>query len=240
MTEIKKIAFLMLVLAYVYRGMGQDLGADLKLCYNTYGNLTTLSTRINVEVYKNVSDPVPSLILHGGITKDRQQYFSYFEKNSIICNDKYMVYIDDAAKYIYYKDLNSAKGKGKLFDTPYDPAEVAKSLATILRHHDTIQYNGIVKGSKEYFVKGHSMIYLTALSIDTSTHLISSLTYYYDQRIMKQNNKVVVKFTNTQLHPALPSDMFSEKKFLTIDGEKYTLTPKYKEYSVLKDEPKRK
>ncbi len=219
---------------------GQDIRADLNKCYTQFIRLKNYSSTVKVDIYKKDTDTKPFMTIKGELRKSDKKYFSHMNKATLLLNDKCMISIDEGVRYVYYRNINNEHDKTVLQKNDFDPANMSKMIDSTLTKSEEILYNGESNGLKCYFIKSRALIYLTEVYLDVKTGMIRKLVYYYNKKVMKENNKVIIEFINTDLSPVFDQQAFSEDQFVSVTGNKVTPIGRYKGFDVIKDMPKNK
>jgi hypothetical protein len=238
MKKIKTYFILLCLLLSQAVLSAQDLRRDVNHMYESYSNLTNFSMDIEVKIYQQKTDNKPIWTMIGAVRRNGENYHSHMDKNDVLVNQDYTVYIDGTKKMIIYRDNKDKWGK-KLTHKVYGMEEVSKIIDSMLNKNDSIRYIGTVGSGREYVITNHKGLIQSAdMVIDTLSGLVSHLTYYYDAAKMKTNNKAEVDFKNINTDYANNQENYALSQYLTDAKGIKVAAAKYKGYRVFKDTPK--
>jgi hypothetical protein len=223
---MKKLLFFFLFLCTLDFFAQSSVRADLKKVNQAYRSADNLSMDISAIMYKDKNDQTGSLVGSGGMKKSGKKYYSKFGKDEMLINEKGVLIIDNQKKFMtYYEPENTAiKNTMELPD-----------VDSILAQTDSIVYKGEDGDSKHYcFYDKDAAIKQTDIYVYKKNALLKRIIYYYKEGNEEESYdmyKVVIDYKNIKLDK--PNDaVFSEKKYVLIEGGIIKPTPAYQTYKL--------
>lgn len=210
---------LVIAISAVTNGVSaQNYAEDIRAGLTVYKS-DKLQLDVTIKVYPSYVATEVSDVYKATLKKNGETFYSEMEGTRMLLNEKYLVMVYDADKRVICTQRDK-KSERKMKNNT-DPSGQVDSL---LKKNDSIVYNGVVKNAKMYTIyTGKSLIMRTEIYLDTKTGCISSLVYYYNQKLVPTGNKVRVDYAvNTA--PVFSSSEFSEKRFVVF-GRGDAVTP---------------
>ena len=232
---IKQISLSFFFLFIAAIASAQDVRTDIKQMYKAYAELKHFSMEIEVKIYKQREDRLPSQTIKGLVKRDDKNYLAYIDKHRVMVNNEFTLYIDEKKSMIIYRD-NKEKRGAKLKPMSYDMDEMGSLVDSIISKSDSVIYNGVRGSNREYLIESKTQVIQVAdVMIDTTSGIISKVIYYYNISKMKQNNKVEVEFKNLKTGLADGDKDFITSGYLATENGRKVGAGKYKGYRVFKD-----
>jgi outer membrane lipoprotein-sorting protein len=231
-----KLPFLLCVmlLPSLWEGMtcfAQDFKADMQKMQDAYKNIKKMSAVITISIYPNAASAQALANKTAVLKKQDDNYFYSLDEMILVMNEKYSVMVYKADRQIICSDRNLGEEKKAAY------AFASPAIDSLLSKYKSVEYKGIQEGCKQYVVQTIGAINRTELSIDASTYLINSVTYYYDPEKVPDAGKVTVQYKINEGGSDISASDFSEKQFFTRSGDHYVPSKSYKGYIVSKINP---
>lgn len=200
---------------------GQSLKDDLDRMYQQYTGKENLYVEIESSVYENGEErhkTATKLYKKGGL------YHYKMENQAILINDDYLVVVDHRMKNMSY-DIWTARQAKQLANMPVPLAK------DILAKYPIVEYRGEKNGLRHYSLQNEK-IQMSRVEVffNVKTGFIQKMMQYYNPNLVKGDIYMKMLFDKISTNPSFATDTFSEKQYLTIEGNKATAAKPYKKY----------
>lgn len=206
----------------------QDFNKDYLKCIEFYSRVNVFSMNVVVKMFESKNDEVGEKIGDGKIKKWDNKYYSLYDNQEMIINERGSFIIDNGAKSInVYKPAQDKK---------VDISSVLSGF-NIAQRYDSTKYRGEIADMKKYVAYPSSgTIRKIEVFFNKDQGYLARLVYYYPPS--DENNdygayKIVIDYDNVNLQPVNPA-WFSEQKYLTLIQQDYVLKEQYKSYKLNK------
>ena len=224
-----RILFLSVISIYSSSGYGQDrfVSSELTKVSKAYLAATDFSADVKVISFATEKQLVGQSLGMGMMRKSKDNYYSKYLDDEMICNNNCTLIIDHSGKIVSYFDKSSAAKKLSVSNFP--------SMDSLLKKTDSTRYEGIVNGEERFVLyTGKTAILRTELFITPQDHFLRKLIYYYAPNT--QDNaydmyKIEITYVNISLGK-VDNDFFSEKKYIDYKNGKPVLKQEYTAYKL--------
>lgn len=208
------------------KGQG-DPKTELLAMNKLYMNASSFSMNLKVSVYKQKSVPQPNAVYLGEVKKSGNNYYSRMMTQRTVSTETCFLVIDDERKSITYG--KPAKPAEKMSES--DMGIILDSLflkSCKARFAERRNGRNVIEVSMD-----KDLIYeRVLLTVNSSTHALEELTYYYKTGTDGFFERVTISYSDISFNTGIPSAVFSEKNYVTKSRGKLSGAGKYMAYTV--------
>lgn len=207
---------------------GQNVLNDLTIFRQKMYQAVYFSSDITVTGYKTKNDKTGLMLGKGMVRKSKDGYYSKFGETEVICNNKYLLTVDNNEKSMRLTDYS------QLF--PSQKQQILPDLDSIFRSYDSIRYVGLQGNARDYVIyskrSGYQEVHMI---IDKNLSVLQQIIYVYPAA-SKENTfdiyKIVVNYRNTTIKP-FQNNFIQLSKYLVLQKNKADLNKGYKNYKLI-------
>lgn len=224
MKYIHTSVFILLFNLVGFTSYAQNLVEDMGKMQQSYAALDNYHGEITTLTYGDLNNkPIDSRKME--VRKKGNSFFYELDGMKMIYNENYTLTSNTKSKVIAFQ---------KTPKQTKSPFEVVPDIKEILKKYQDVEYKGVVDGAKLYVVKNpRDIISTVELYIDAQTFLMTKLVYHYNPKLKRDQKKSVILMKNMSTNPQFSTDLFSEKKYVTIKGEKVKLNSRYQQFELV-------
>lgn len=222
-------AFLCLAILVLLYGTSsaQNFKQDFRQVQEAYSKLDKFYCEIKINMYETTGASKPAQVMLSTIKKQAGDFWYSMNTSKMIVNDRCILYINEESKKMYY----SVRDKENEIKLPeQNPVAMVDSL---LGKSDSIVYKGIKNGCLNYTVHSpQSIIIKSEMAIDKESHLMRSITYYYDEKKKNAAAKVTIEYMKINTAPAFTESDFSEEQYVVFSNNMLKPVNAYSAYDA--------
>lgn len=225
MKYLKKIniVFLLLLLITV-KINGQNIKDDLvkvsqKMAQNNF--------KMNVQMKMvHWEEALPSVTSKGIVKRKGNNYYTDFDNQINLVNEKYTVIVAKEDKQIIYTEVSNAENTAnpnENFMSLPENEEVYKSAKLIKADNS----GNVYEITKPQFGMVKMVIHIS------KDDVLREVVYHYEKNEHSPIKEITITYSNVVFNPAFSSTEFSEKIFLKKVNGKVVLTEAYSDYKII-------
>lgn len=205
-----------------------DLLRETSLAYR---HSDYFSADVTVHSYSS-ADGQGILLGKGLIRKSGINYYSKFQDDELIVNNKCTVILDHHDKTITWYDAAQEKKRKQR------KGQQVPDIDSLYSAKDSVLYKGIENGQRHFVFfsrNAASDVRMTEVFADDQTHFITKIIYYYRSNSEDEAldmYKVVIDYSSISTQKPADS-FFSESKYLSYSHNTPRLTAAYSSYELI-------
>lgn len=205
--------------------LAQDLSADLSKVRKTYNEMENYHGEIFTKSF-NASNPSKAIEKQKMAIRKKGGNFLYQVGDvEFICNNKYTLTANLNSKVVVCQ---------KTAPQFANRMELLPDVDSLLNKYKKIEFVGVKKGKKHYVLKNpRELISSVEIYIDSNSYLFSKLIYHYNPQMNYAFQKSIIELKHLNTSPQFPSDLFSEKNYVSIEKGKVKLKTKFQKYDLV-------
>lgn len=225
MKYLKKINIVFLVLLLItVKINGQNIKDDLvrvaqKMAQNNF--------KMNVQMKMvHWEESLPSTISKGIVKRKGNNYYTDFDNQINLINDKYTVIVAKEDKQIIYTEVSNA-------DNTANPNEKITSLPENEEFYKNAKLLKSDKSGNIYEIKKPQFGMVKMVIHISKDDVLKEVVYHYEKNEHLPIKEITITYSNVVFNPAFSSTEFSEKFFLKKVNGKVVLTEAYSDYKLI-------
>lgn len=206
--------------------MAQDFEQLIRQSYLRFEDAENLELKVVVKVFDDQSDK-PLQEQNIQIKKRGKEFFYVLDDISMLLNDRYLITVDHQNRTLSYKTRSVDE---VITENPLAKLNM-DSVLNLVEDPELVRKSGDIL----QFIMQQKTGEIKTLNVwvDQSVPRITSLSYYYKSRDSKADYRVKIDYPLLNNNPVFDRKVFSEKQFLTREGDSFVPAQKYRDYSVL-------
>ena len=226
---IKNMLLLIGMLWSTTFSIAQDFRTELFRMNDTYRKADNFSMKVNVKIYEKQSDTRERQSYEGMVKKQGNNYLSQMMGKTTLVNNNCVLLVDEGNKLIQYGDRPKDK------KNPTDDKALCYAIDSVYLANNKLKMLSSEEGHMRILVssEGDEVYEKTEILINTVSHVLEELTYYYKDEEKAGFSKIVISYSEVKLHAAFGKSDFSEKKYITASRNSITLAANYASYKLI-------
>lgn len=218
------LAIVLATLGLASQGLhAQNLKQDLQ---NIMQELFT-KPHVNIDAELKVYGADPSHLAYAmkiDLNKSGSDYVLKLGPTEVIYNERYVITIEDESKTIYVTPRSNQ-------EIPEDTDELLLGLDSIVAKEPEYTYHQ-EGGFHKYIMANHFAEYRSVeVWLDKEKTSLKKIIFLYNEEIVSEYSKVEVEY-NSFNTKAVKKSIFSEKRVIQKQGDKYVLAAPYQSYNL--------
>jgi hypothetical protein len=193
-----------------------------------------VSMSMTVSVYPSATSTTPVYSKKATVKKKGSCFMYTVDKYIMVLNKDYILLVDKGQKTII---INKNEGLNDFYNTkgPIDVSMIYGVLDSTFSSYKSVALMAAQPNKRRYNINLNDILLENLeMEINLDTHCIAELQYLYDEKKMKKNNKVIVRFTEFKTDNQLKQEDFSEKAFVKIVGSNIKPSKEYEGFAIIK------
>lgn len=201
----------------------QNFESDLKAMYEAYKAVDKFSTNISIR-----ADLLNEKTINqkAWIKKDGDNYKYSIDSRILLCNDKYLITVDNYDESIIVAGVDLDNSKLDIIGV--------EQIEAMYEKLDSVSFMGEDGLSKRYVVyTPNSQTTTVEIFINKKTFLLDKVVYNYNTSTGIDTKKVVIQYNDVNLSPVFKKDEFSEANFITKSKGEFIPVIEYKGFNII-------
>lgn len=221
-----KIFSCLIVVLTIFTGVNaQNIKEDLLEISKKF-NEVNFKMNVQMEVM-HWNESLPVKISKGIIKRKENNYYTDFDNQISLVNNKYRIVVTKLDKQIIYLDLE--KVNSSVFDNDKELAKLPEDEAF---YKNAKLLNSDKSGNSYEITKPQYGIAKMKIVI-TKDGVLREIKYYYEKTEDSPVKEIAITYSDVVLNPTFSSAEFSEKKFFKIVNGKPVLNDLYSDYKII-------
>lgn len=221
-----KIYSCLIVVLTIFTGVNaQNIKEDLLEISKKF-NEVNFKMNVQMEVM-HWNESLPAKISKGIIKRKENNYYTDFENQISLVNNKYRIVVTKLDKQIIYLDLE--KVNSSVFDNDKDLAKLPEDEA----FYKNVKLLKSDKSGNIYELTNPQYGIVKMTIAITKEGVLREIKYYYEKTEDSPVKEIAITYSDVVLNPTFSSTEFSEKKFFKIVNGKPVLNDLYSDYKII-------
>lgn len=220
----------LLIIPFIFLGVtcfGQTYQEELSKVFDKLSKNENCKIVSTVTVYTNSKEKTKTLTLSASMEKSGKQFRTVVQGEEVIKGEDFIIVIDHEEELVTLEKIDKLKRKDEKFLAEFYSLDVEENW---LSEPQLIHVNGNIKTFGLSYKYGE--ILNCEVSINTSSHVVQKVAYFYDPKLYPTNNYIEVLYSTFDFNPNFSKNYFAGEDIIQKKSGKYELVGKYQKYEL--------